>query len=212
MLSRIKQGIRRFLLNSLSNSPSNSQSNSNHTDECVVSFVVIVYDMPTQAQNTVRSLLADYQLDARPEDYEVLIVENASANTMSRTFIDSLPPTFSYHLRQESQPTPIHAINYGIERARGDNICVMIDGARLLTPGIVKNTILGHRLSTRAIVTVPGYHLGFELQQIAVSSGYDVEREQALMKSISWPDNGYRLFEISCLQSPYWIDLDDDGP
>jgi glycosyltransferase involved in cell wall biosynthesis len=194
MLSRIKQGIRRFL----SNSQSNSLSGSNQRSEFVVSFVVIVYDMPTQAQNTVRSLLADYQLDARPEDYEVLIVENASANTMSQAFLDSLPPTFSYHLRQETQPTPIHAINYGIERARGDNICVMIDGARLLTPGVVKNIIRGHHLSPRAIVTAPGYHLGYELQQKAVGSGYDVAQEQALMDSIAWPADGYRLFEIAC--------------
>jgi len=186
MLNRMQHGLRRFMRNRQSRS------------EVIVSFVLIVYDMPAQAQNTVWSLLPDYQRDTRLQDYEVIIVENESANTMSRDFLDALPPNFSYHLRKESRPTPIYAINYGIEQARGDNICVMIDGARLLTPGIVKNTILGHRLSTQAVVTVPGYHLGFELQQIAVSNGYDVEREQALMNSISWPDNGYRLFEISC--------------
>ena len=186
MLGRIQHALRRFL------------QGGHGPNRVLVSFVVIVYDMPTQAQNTIRSLLADYQQDARPEDYEVLIIENDSANTMSRAFIDSLPPNFSYHLRQESQPTPVHAINYGIELACGDNICVMIDGARLLTPGIVKNTIRGHRLSPRAIVTAPGYHLGYELQQKAVGSGYHVEQEKALMASISWPEDGYRLFEIAC--------------
>jgi hypothetical protein len=186
MLNRIRQGIRRFL------------SNSQERNGVLVSFIVIVYDMPAQAQNTVRSLLADYQQDVRLADYEVLIIENASANIMSRMFIDSLPANFSYHLRQESQPTPIHAINYGIELASGDNICVMIDGARLLTPGIVKNILRGHRLSPFAVVTAPGYHLGYELQQKAVGSGYDVEHEKALMASISWPEHGYRLFEIAC--------------
>lgn len=186
MLSRIVQGIRRYL------------SRSNPIAKIRVSFVVVVYDMPAQAQNTVRSLFADYQQDVNSEDYEVLIVENASANTMSRDFLDLLPTNFSYHLRQESQPTPIHAINYGIACARGENICVMIDGARLLTPGIVKNIIRGHLLSARAIVTAPGYHLGFELQQKAVGSGYDAEAERELMASISWPTDGYRLFEIAC--------------
>ena len=166
--------------------------------DVIVSFVVIVYDMPAQAQNTIRSLMADYQEDVRLDDYEVLIIENESANTISRPFLASLPPNFSYHLRQESQPTPIHAINYGIEIACGANICVMIDGARLLTPGIVKNILRGHRLSPRAVVTAPGYHLGHELQQKAVGSGYDVAHEKALMSSISWPADGYRLFEISC--------------
>lgn len=186
MLNRLHQGVRRFT------------SNRQRGEDGLASFVLIAYDMPAQAENTIRSLLPGYQREVGPEDYEVLIVENESANTISRDFLDTLPANFSYHLRQETQPTPIHAINYGIERAKGSNICVMIDGARVLTPGVVRNTILGHRISTNAIVTVPGYHLGFELQQTAVSSGYNVEQEQTLMHSISWPDNGYRLFEIAC--------------
>jgi hypothetical protein len=74
----------------------------------------------------------------------------------------------------------------------------MIDGARLLTPGVVKNTLLGHKISDRAVVTVPGYHLGHELQQKAVGSGYDENTEKALMDSIGWPKSGYRLFDIAC--------------
>jgi len=163
-----------------------------------VSFVVIVYKMPEQAANTVRSLFTDYQLGVSAQDYEVLIVENASTSNMSEAFIAELPANMRYFLRQETQPTPIHAINFGIDRAIGDNVCVMIDGARVLTPGVVKNTILGHRLSERAVVTVPGYHLGDELQQKAVESGYSVETERALMQSIGWPRDGYRLFEIAC--------------
>lgn len=186
MISRLQQGIRRLA--------SNRQARS----EIALSFVLIVYDMPAQAQNTVRSLFPDYQLDACRDTYEVLIIENESSRTMSRKFIADLPSNFSYHLRKETQPTPIHAINYGIDQARGDNICVMIDGARLLTPGVLRNTLRGHSISPRSIVTVPGYHLGYELQQKAVGSGYDVEEEQSLMRSISWPDEGYRLFEISC--------------
>jgi hypothetical protein len=74
----------------------------------------------------------------------------------------------------------------------------MIDGARLLTPGIVRTILLGHALSDRAVVTVPGYHLGSELQQNAVEQGYGVESERALMASIDWPADGYRLFDIAC--------------
>ena len=186
MLDRLQQGARRLM------------SNRQGKGEGVASFVLIAYDMPAQAENTIRSLLPDYQLGVSVEDYEVLIVENESSNNISKEFLEALPSNFSYHLRRETQPTPIHAINYGLEHAKGESICVMIDGARLLTPGVVKNTILGHRISNSAIVTVPGYHLGFELQQKAVGSGYDSAREQALMRSISWPESGYRLFDIAC--------------
>ena len=147
MLNRIQQDIRRVM-----------RSKKDH-DKIVVSFIVVVYDMPLQAQNTVRSLFPDYQRGACPADYEVVIVENESSNTMSRDFINTLPSNFSYHLRKEDQPTPIYAISYGIEKARGKNICVMIDGARLVTPGVVNNMVRGHRLATCAMVTVPGYLL-----------------------------------------------------
>ena len=63
---------------------------------------------------------------------------------------------------------------------------------------MVKNTILGHKIAANSVVTVPGYHLGFELQQRAVAKGYGLEREAELMHSIAWPEEGYRLFEIAC--------------
>jgi hypothetical protein len=167
-------------------------------DRPIVSFVVIVYDMAAQARITVESLYTDYQLDVCAADYEVIIVENKSARVMSQDFIRTLPENFSYYLREESAPTPVHAISYGVDKARGENICLMIDGARLLTPGVIKNIIMGHRISDASVVTVPGYHLGKELQQEAVDSGYGVEQERALMAGISWPEDGYRLFQIAC--------------
>ena len=186
MLKSLRQGMR------------NITQGSRDNGAPIVSFVLIVYDMPKQAENTVRSLMTDYQRDVVAGDYELLIIENASSNNMDLAFIASLPAHFSYHLRQETQPTPIHAINYGIERASGRNICVMIDGSRVLSPGVVKNVLLGHRISDLAVVTVPGYHLGEELQQKAVSSGYDEHTERTLMESIRWPEDGYRLFDIAC--------------
>lgn len=164
----------------------------------IVSFVLVVYNMPAQAANTVRSLLSEYQQGVSAAAYEVLIVENRSKNLMEQAFIESLPDNFCYFLRDETEATPTHAINFGIEKSRGENVCVMIDGARLVTPGVVRNVILAHRVSERAIVTVPGYHLGHEPQQQAVANGYNAQREQELMASISWPAEGYRLFEIAC--------------
>lgn len=168
------------------------------TPEPIVSFIVIVYDMPLQAEKTLRSLFSDYQLDAREQDYEVIVVENKSVHNMCPEFIASLPKNFSYHLRVETEPTPVHAINHGAQLSRGANICVMIDGARLVTPGVVKNIILGHRLQNSTVVTVPGYHIGKQLQQDAVESGYGVEQDQALIRSIAWPNDGYSLFDIAC--------------
>lgn len=163
-----------------------------------LSIVVVVYDMPLQARNTLRSLLPDYQQGANPDDYEVLVIENRSRGLLDPGFVAGLPGNFRYVLREEPSSTPVYAVNEGVRRARGDNVCVMIDGARLLSPGIVHGLLAGHRLYRNAIVAVPGYHIGSELQQLAVASGYDADQDQQLLASIDWPRDGYRLFDIAC--------------
>ncbi|MFT4824935.1 MAG: hypothetical protein ACI9A2_004545 [Halioglobus sp.] len=164
----------------------------------LISIIVIVYDMPTQAVNTIASLTAQYQQGVKETDYEVLIVENESPNAIPNECIQSLPANFRYFKREETKSTPVHAVNYGASQAVGKNICLMIDGARMLTPGAVKNLILGHRLDDNAVVSIPGYHIGNELQQEAVKSGYGLEAEQRLIESIDWPRHGYRLFDVAC--------------
>ncbi len=164
----------------------------------VVSMIVVVYDMPEQAKNTLISLSTDYQQDVLLDDFEVIIVENESSNMMDAGFVESLPRNVHYYSRKETEGTPVHALNFGGAKASGSHICPMIDGARMLTPGVVKNILLGHRISKCAVVSTPGYHLGEQLQQESVNSGYGLESEAALMRSINWPEDGYRLFDIAC--------------
>lgn len=164
----------------------------------MISIVVIVYDMAEQAAKTLRSLFVDYQQDVQAADYEVIIVENESAAPLAPAFVQSLPANFHYVLRPDPEPSPAAAINHGASLARGEHICVMIDGARMLTPGVVRNLLLGHRLHPRAVVAVPGYHLGSELQQEAVNSGYNVAQEKQLLDSVGWPLDGYQLFDVAC--------------
>jgi hypothetical protein len=164
----------------------------------LLSIVVIVFDMPDQAENTLLSLSPEHQIGVCESDYEVVVVENESSHCLSAAAVEALPGNFYYYRRCEVEPTPVHAINFGARHCRGRHICIVIDGARLLTPGAVKNILLGHRLHERAVVTVPGYHIGHQLQQEAIVAGYGVEQERALMRSIAWPSEGYRLFEIAC--------------
>lgn len=166
-----------------------------------LSIIVIVYDMPLQAKRTLQSLSPQYQEGVSQRDYEVIVVENQSTNNMDRDFLASLPGNFSYHLRAEREPTPVHAINHGVGISRGRHICIMIDGARMITPGVIKNILRGHRLQEKSVVTVPGYHIGERVQQDAVEEGYSVEEDQALIESVGWPLDGYRLFDIACFSS-----------
>lgn len=166
-----------------------------------LSLVVIVYKMPEQARNTLISLSTDYQKGVFEEEYEVIVVENASDRPMGKAGIEGLSGNFRYYYREETLPTPVFAVNFGAEKARGAHIAIMIDGARVATPGMIRAILQASRISKKAIVSVPGYHLGKMVQQEAMNSGYNEETEKTLMKSINWPRDGYRLFDIGCFSA-----------
>jgi hypothetical protein len=162
-------------------------------------MVVIVYKMPEQAQNTLLSLTPKFQQNVSEADYEVVVVENTSDRVLGEAKVLSYGKNFRYHLREDKSVSPADAINFGVKQAQADMVGIMVDGARMLTPGVLQYVLAARRMSAKAVVSVPGYHLGDGLQQNTVNSGYDEDVEKALLKQINWPHEGYRLFEISCL-------------
>lgn len=163
----------------------------------MLSIVVVVYRMPDQADKTLLSLSPSYQQGVDPRHYEVVVVENHSDRLLGRERATRHAPNVRYVQRQETQRTPVHACNQGAALARGSHLAVMIDGARMLSPGVVRQTLEVYRSTPRAAVCTPGFHLGHKLQQAAVSDGYDERVEAGLLEEIAWPADGYRLFDVS---------------
>ncbi|MBD9679922.1 glycosyltransferase [Pseudomonas sp. PDM18] len=169
-----------------------------HERRPLLSIIVIAYDMPRQAFNTLLSLAPDYQQGVDSDDYEVILVENRSQRNMDAEAIARLPGNFRYYLRDEQGVSPAPSINFGIAQARGSFIGLMIDGARMVTPGVLHYALMALRMNEDALVVVPGYHLGEDEQQFHLSRGYSEDAERALLEKIDWRNQGYRLFEISC--------------
>ena len=165
----------------------------------LLSIIVIVYDMPRQALNTLLSLSTTYQIGVHADEYEVIVVENRSARNMDPQAIARLPGNFKYFLRDEAGVSPAAAINFAFSHCQAPFIGLMIDGARMVTPGVVHYALMARRASDKALVVVPGYHLGEHEQQFHLTNGYSQAHEQALLTNIGWPANGYGLFTISCL-------------
>jgi hypothetical protein len=165
----------------------------------LVSFVLIVYKMPNQAEKTLRSLSVDYQQGVTADDYEVIVVENASSSTLGEERACQYSSNVRYFYREETLHSPVPAVNFGAAQAQGTHICIMVDGARMLSPAVVSYIAAAARLHPAPVVAVPGYHLGHKLQQRAMLEGYCEEEEEKLLTSIGWPSDGYRLFEIACL-------------
>lgn len=162
-----------------------------------LSIVVIVYDMPQQAANTVVSLSPAHQQGVSAHDYEILVVENMSPNLLGEAAAHMLAPNVRYLLRDDASQSPAAAINHGARLARGDTIAVMVDGARMVTPGVVAMTLAAQRLGSSVVVSVPGYHLGDQLHQDAVRSGYGAAQEQRALTQLDWRADGYRLFDMA---------------
>jgi glycosyltransferase involved in cell wall biosynthesis len=164
-----------------------------------VSVVVIVYNMAREAPRTLRSLSTGYQRHIGADDYEVIVVDNGSTPALDRNVLDGLGDNFRLIRIDPAHPSPVFAVNRGLAEARGNIIGVMVDGARMVTPGLLHFARHGARLYDRAIVTALTWHLGFDMQGWASQAGYDKAREDALLSAIDWPRDGYRLFEISTL-------------
>jgi hypothetical protein len=164
-----------------------------------VSVVVVVYNMAREAPRTLFSLSTDYQRHIDREDYEVIVVDNGSDPPFDRRIIEDLSGNFRLIRIDPASPSPAHAVNRGLAEARGDAIGVMIDGARIVTPGFLHFAWQGTRLYDRTVVATLGWYLGGDWQRRAMTAGYDQAREDDLLASIGWPHDGYRLFEIGTL-------------
>ena len=166
-----------------------------------LSVVVVVHDMAREAPRTLHSLSAAYQQNIAAEDYEVIVVDNGSQPAFDAKGLDGLAGNFRLIRLDPAPPSPAKAINTGLAAARGGVIGVMIDGARIVTPGLLHFARKGAGLYPRSVVATLGWYLGFDVQRWAIEAGYDRAREDALLASIDWPKDGYRLFEIAALDN-----------
>jgi hypothetical protein len=164
-----------------------------------LSVIVVVYNMLREAPRTLHSLSAAYQRHIDPDDYEVIVVDNGSTPPFDPKIIEGLTGNFRLIRIDPAPCSPAHAVNRGLAEAQGDVIGVMIDGARIVTPGLLHFARHGARLYDKAVVATLGWYLGYDYQGWAMQYGYNHAREDALLNSIDWPNDGYRLFEIGTM-------------
>ena len=161
-----------------------------------LSVIVIAYNMAREIPRTLASLSRNYQQQAVELDYEVILVDNGSTEPLD-------PDTWSHidiplrHLRfDDAHPSPAQAVNLAAVQARGDLLCLMIDGAHLLTPGVFKMAMAADLALPEAVVALRYFFLGPDEQNHSMADGYNQDTEDQMLATINWPMDGYRLFEI----------------
>src|SRR5690606_4946529 len=101
--------------------------------------------------------------------------------------------------RAEPGVSPAPAINEGVAACRGERIGLMIDGARMVTPRIIRYALDAFSITPDAVVAVPGYHIGPDEHHRNVTANYTEAEEEALLESVDWRADGYRLFDAACI-------------
>jgi len=156
--------------------------------------------MAREAPRTLLSLSPGYQRGVDEKDYEVIVVDNGSENALDLEKLRGVGANLHYHYIEKATPSPAPAMNFGVRQARGRYLGLMIDGARIASPGLIRYALKALNAYDQPVVTALAWHLGPKLQRAAVRlHGYNQEREDALLAQIGWPSDGYRLFEISSL-------------
>ena len=164
-----------------------------------LSLVIVAFDIPRELPRTLQSLAVGYQRGVDAEDYEVVVVDNGSPEPITPSVFEGLPGQFRLVRIDDAPPSPAHAVNVGLEAARGETVGVMLDGARLASPGLVRFVLAGSHVYPEAAIATLGWYLGYDFQRYALGCGWTQADEDRLLESIAWPANGYRLFEIATL-------------
>jgi hypothetical protein len=162
-----------------------------------LSIVVVVHDMVRELRRTLRSLGAAYQRGVTADDYEVIIVDNGSARPIERGLVAGFGGQLRVERIDPAPPSPGGAANHGLRLARGDVVGLIVDGARIASPGLLDGARRAACLAPRPIITAPAFHLGSVRHMEAAEVGYDQAAEDRLLAESGWESDGYRLFEVS---------------
>ncbi len=172
------------------------------------SILVNFYNMQREAARTLLSLSRRFQQGVDALAYEVLCIDNGSEPPLDPAFVASFGPEFRLIRPSVVERSPCRALNEAADQARGRWLAVMIDGAHVLSPGVLQEAHAALTARPEAIVSLRQWFIGGDQRWFSVA-GYSQAHEDVLYARIDWPNDGYRLFDISSpmYESPNsWLD------
>ena len=162
-----------------------------------LSVVVICYEMARELPRTIRTLSPLMQQDIDASQYEIIVVDNGSTMPPDVPRILAMGSNVNYYRFATPTVSPVSAINFGLARARGRLVGVMIDGARMASPRLLATALEAARIDSKPVIGTIAFHLGPEMQLHSVATGYSQSEEDRLLATVDWQADGYSLFSIS---------------
>lgn len=161
-----------------------------------LSVILVSYDMAREIPRTLQGLSRTYQHGAQDLEYEVILVDNGSPVPLDPATWAAIDVPVRLIQLTNASPSPAKAINIALDEAAGEIVCLMIDGAHILTPGVFRMALACFSAFEDPVVATRYFWLGPESQNESIANGYNKAVEDQLLQSINWPEDGYRLFEI----------------
>lgn len=163
----------------------------------MLSIVVNFFNNRREAENTLYSLTRGYQKDLGNAPYEVVAIDNGSTQPLSEQRVRSFGAEFRYRFVATDSVSPAAAINSACQDAAGEQLLVIIDGAHILSPGILRRALDAFALFASPFIATVPFHLGPTIQNKSVSQGYSQSVEDQLLSQSGWRLDGYRLYNIA---------------
>lgn len=164
-----------------------------------VTIITVFFNMRREAPRTLYSMSREYQRMSTDLRYRVIGIDHGSTTAIEPPASLGSGIDFEYRYVRTRSPSPVAAINQAADEARSEFLMIHIDGARILSPGLVE-------LARRAVATCDepfvytlGWHLGPDIQNRSIVQGYDQAAEDRLLDDVGWRQDGYRLFDVSTL-------------
>lgn len=153
--------------------------------------------MARELPRTLRSLDPAYQRGIAADDYEVIVVDNGSPEPLPPELVAGFGGRLRTARVDPAPRYPAPAANLGLSLAEGELVGLLVDGARMASPGLLAHALVGQRLAPRSVVATLGWHLGPARHMEAEATGWDRAAEDRLLAEIRWEEDGYRLFGVS---------------
>jgi glycosyltransferase involved in cell wall biosynthesis len=169
-----------------------------------VSVVVVAYDMARELPRTLHTLDPRRQVGIDADQYEVVLVDNGSPSPVDPAVLAGFAGRLRTIRLDPAPPSPARAANEGVRAATGDLVGLVVDGARLCSPGLLATAQLAAGLAPRPVVTAPAWHLGSVPHMRAAEVGYDQAAEDRLLAGTAWEDDAYELFSVSTFAGSSW--------
>lgn len=158
--------------------------------------MVLCYRMRREVPRTVASLSPDYQRIGA-HLYDIELAEMPSDDMLTAADKAAFPANLRHTVEPRNYPLS-QAVNRAVRRTTGEHVLLCVDGARILSPGILHRCRQLVKINPRGIVAVHGMHLGRRPQQVAVPDGsHDRDIEDQLLASVDFPKRPYQLFSVA---------------